>query len=571
MPCLQSLSAKAVVFVVLFISVQFAHGQWDPPVNFYSNANGTGATLQNQLRSIMTSGHIQRMYGDFRFSAALSDQDPNNSSRILLTYNGESVNGAWDSGQTWNREHVWPQSRQPGTVNNGSQGNLGDPHALRPCNPIVNENRASMPFGFADTFGSFDDLGSFWFPGDDCKGDVARSLFYSETRWSSLGLSLTNNFPSGNQMGELSSLIAWHYLDAPDEFERRRNHVIFSSSFNPQYFTNNRNAYIDRPEFVWSIYMNQQNDSMIAIDGGTDSGSGVTSLTINFGSALVGTTLPATQSVTLDKFGDDGTYYSLLESGGATVDLDQTDRRAFRTGGTDSVTFDVSLDYNPNLPGLKTGFVVVDNLDVTGQGGVGRGANDGDDFIVPSLRILDHSNASFNSDSDQDTLTIDLGEVEEGSSNPTADVEIYNLASVFGTEDTAALDFDSSQSGNSDIILQGAGFSDLAAGQSQSITVVGNASSVGDYSTAFALNFSDEDLPGETSQLLVLEVTYQIVDSKVLHGDVNGDGVINLLDVEPFVELLSTGIFQAEADTNKDGVVNLLDVEPFVELLSGGN
>ena len=78
-------------------------------------------------------------------------------------------------------------------------------------------------------------------------------------------------------------------------------------------------------------------------------------------------------------------------------------------------------------------------------------------------------------------------------------------------------------------------------------------------------------MPGATSQLLVLEVTYQIVDSKVLHGDVNGDGVINLLDVEPFVELLSTGIFQAEADTNKDGVVNLLDVEPFVELLSGGN
>ena len=53
-------------------------------------------------------------------------------------------------------------------------------------------------------------------------------------------------------------------------------------------------------------------------------------------------------------------------------------------------------------------------------------------------------------------------------------------------------------------------------------------------------------------------------------GDVNQDGVTNLLDVGPFVELLSTGSFQIEADTNQDGAVNLLDVEPFVQILSGG-
>ncbi len=52
-------------------------------------------------------------------------------------------------------------------------------------------------------------------------------------------------------------------------------------------------------------------------------------------------------------------------------------------------------------------------------------------------------------------------------------------------------------------------------------------------------------------------------------GDVNLDGVVNLLDVAPFVELLSSGDFQAEADINQDGVVDLLDVQPFVDLLSG--
>ena len=56
----------------------------------------------------------------------------------------------------------------------------------------------------------------------------------------------------------------------------------------------------------------------------------------------------------------------------------------------------------------------------------------------------------------------------------------------------------------------------------------------------------------------------------VLKGDVNLDGLINLLDVNPFVDELQSGGNQAEADTNCDGEVNLLDVGPFVDLLGGG-
>lgn len=53
-------------------------------------------------------------------------------------------------------------------------------------------------------------------------------------------------------------------------------------------------------------------------------------------------------------------------------------------------------------------------------------------------------------------------------------------------------------------------------------------------------------------------------------GDVNGDGVVTLLDVGPFVDAISTNVFVFEADVNADGVVDLLDVGPFVDLLSGG-
>ena len=59
------------------------------------------------------------------------------------------------------------------------------------------------------------------------------------------------------------------------------------------------------------------------------------------------------------------------------------------------------------------------------------------------------------------------------------------------------------------------------------------------------------------------------VGSKILLGDVNLDGVVNLLDVAPFIDRIALGVFQGEADTNEDGVVNLLDVEPFIAILAG--
>lgn len=52
-------------------------------------------------------------------------------------------------------------------------------------------------------------------------------------------------------------------------------------------------------------------------------------------------------------------------------------------------------------------------------------------------------------------------------------------------------------------------------------------------------------------------------------GDINCDGNIDLLDVQPFVDLLTTGQFESKADINSDGAIDLLDVQPFVSLLVG--
>ena len=63
----------------------------------------------------------------------------------------------------------------------------------------------------------------------------------------------------------------------------------------------------------------------------------------------------------------------------------------------------------------------------------------------------------------------------------------------------------------------------------------------------------------------------QNLDCKIpfLLGDVNQDGVVDLLDIAPFVAVLSSSGFQEEADINDDGVVDLLDVGPFVDILTG--
>ena len=54
----------------------------------------------------------------------------------------------------------------------------------------------------------------------------------------------------------------------------------------------------------------------------------------------------------------------------------------------------------------------------------------------------------------------------------------------------------------------------------------------------------------------------------VLLGDVNLDGIVNFLDISPFIMRLTTGVVQAEADINQDGIINFLDIAPFIQVLT---
>jgi len=52
-------------------------------------------------------------------------------------------------------------------------------------------------------------------------------------------------------------------------------------------------------------------------------------------------------------------------------------------------------------------------------------------------------------------------------------------------------------------------------------------------------------------------------------GDVDLNGTVEFLDIQPFIGILSSSSFQCEADCDEDGMVTFLDIQPFIQILAG--
>lgn len=66
-----------------------------------------------------------------------------------------------------------------------------------------------------------------------------------------------------------------------------------------------------------------------------------------------------------------------------------------------------------------------------------------------------------------------------------------------------------------------------------------------------------------------LTVTLGPPGGTILFGDVNQDGFVDLLDIAPFIQALTSNSFIEQADLNQDGTVNFLDIAPFIAVLTG--
>ena len=562
----------AACLLVLLVAVAARAQSYDPPLTYYSTATGTGATLKQQLNNII-DGHTQVSYDNARYALQVTDEDPADPNRLILVYNRVSLYTAninpggpipgWDNGVSWNREHTWPESRL------GSSGApRSDLFNLRPSDNGVNGDRASTDFGgaYGQTFGVKSDGGTVWYPGNADAGMIARQEFYMDVRYDGadsgtidLQLFTGNPADSSTTLGNLSRMIEWHYAAPPDSFERRRNQIIYDS------YQHNRNPFIDRPEYVWSIFVDQANDSRIDLQGGVAGENGATSLNLDLGRVIVGGVVPAAQAVTLNKIGASGTYYQVSTAGQATSSVSGR-YNAFAVGGTGNKSIDVGLATTTATAGLRSGTVTIDNLDITTGGGTSRGANDGNDVVNVSLSVLNHANPSFDGVSDVNSLAYDFGTVTVGAPAPTFSFDIFNLPTTAGF--TAGLDLDSIlPEGNTSTLSADltsfSGSSALPEGGANDFTATFDTSAVGNYSATYTLAFSDENLSGAMSLgTMTLTLSGIVEPAPVLEdADFDGDGDVDGADILAWQGGLGTaGATPSVGDANDDQTVDADDL-----------
>lgn len=129
--------------------------------------------------------------------------------------------------------------------------------------------------GFSKTFGGSNTV---FEPQDSDKGDIARAIFYMAARYNYYSGSDSDGIDAGNpnlvlvnnvsswsnngytsststqgKMGILQDLLEWNRIDPPDEWEIHRNNLCYNN------FTNNRNPFIDFPEWAEYIWGSSNN------------------------------------------------------------------------------------------------------------------------------------------------------------------------------------------------------------------------------------------------------------------------------------------------------------------------
>ena len=192
----------------------------------------------DQIRSHTVENHTTILsYGQRHEYLYNADEDLANQDNVILMYSGESR--YWEeytsgtnpySPQTFNTEHVYPQSRL------NSEVAVTDLHHLRATDADVNSERLNYPFTEGSGAYSLVNNNS-WYPGDDWRGDVARMIFYLNVRYGE----------TFDKVGNLELFLSWNVADPVSAFEEQRNRVIEGAQ-------GVRNPFIDNPYIATIIW-----------------------------------------------------------------------------------------------------------------------------------------------------------------------------------------------------------------------------------------------------------------------------------------------------------------------------
>lgn len=260
---------KAILTIILLTLSNILFSQIPP--GYYDPASGlTGEALQSALHDIIDDHQVET-YGDLWEDFELTDQKANGKVWDMYSdipggtppyqYNffTDQCGNYTQEGDCYNREHSFPKSWYGGQV----YPMYSDLYVIYPTDGWVNNKRGNFPYGevgntnWTSLNGS--KLGNCSFPGysgivfepiDDYKGDFARSYFYMATRYYNEdagwpGSDMTNG--AQPKPWALELLYDWHMEDPVSTKETDRNDAVYD-------IQNNRNPFIDHPEFVEQIW-----------------------------------------------------------------------------------------------------------------------------------------------------------------------------------------------------------------------------------------------------------------------------------------------------------------------------
>lgn len=188
--------------------------------------------LYKALQNLMQSQHTHiTTYDETRYQYMYTDCQLSDTTTISTFYTMQDVNSTWDSGKTYNREHIWPKSK---CINQSKAQDSADLMLLRPENPSANSSRGNKGYGLSS---------GFMDPGESVRGDCARMILYCYVRWGNTSYM----WGSSGVIENLDILLQWMEEDPVDTWEMGRNDAV-------QSITGTRNVFVDYPEYAWLLF-----------------------------------------------------------------------------------------------------------------------------------------------------------------------------------------------------------------------------------------------------------------------------------------------------------------------------
>ncbi len=251
------------------------------PAGYYNPAAGlSGEQLQVALYNIIkghtvvsyTPGVWNAFYAtDVRADAKVFDMYsdiPGGTPSYEYDFGSDQCGsgGGGFEGSCYSREHSFPKS----WFNDTSPMNT-DLFHIYPVDQYVNNHHSNYPYGpvASPTWTSMNGCkvgpcstlgytGTVFEPRDEYKGDFARSYFYMATRYENVIATWKNFDPDGAVVLNgtsypafypwyINMLVAWNNQDPVSAKEIARNDSVYK-------IQNNRNPYIDHPEYVAAIW-----------------------------------------------------------------------------------------------------------------------------------------------------------------------------------------------------------------------------------------------------------------------------------------------------------------------------